>query len=69
MPRLLLLTSFVLLIANSSFAQSGDPTPSQCLLVRFAAARRYALEHYGAEAVKTGDKCFTKQAARGSRSY
>ena len=76
MPRLLLLTGFVLLIANSSFAQSEDPTPSQCLLVRqavaqygFAAARRYALEHYGAEAVKTGDKCFTKQAARGSRSY
>jgi hypothetical protein len=76
MPRLLLLTGVVLLIADSSFAQSGDPTPSQCLLVRqavaqygFAAARRYALEHYGPEAVKTGDKCFTKQAARGSRSY
>ena len=76
MPRLLLLTGVVLLIADSSFAQSADPTPSQCLLVRqavaqygFAAARRYALEHYGSEAVKTGDKCFTKQAARGSRSY
>jgi hypothetical protein len=76
MLRLLLLAGVVLLMADSSFAQSGEPTPSQCLLVRqavaqygFAAARRYALEHYGAEAVKTGDKCFTKQAARGSRSY
>jgi hypothetical protein len=75
MRRSLLLVGVVLLIADSSFAQ-GEPTPSQCLLVRqavaqygFAAARRYALEHYGAEAVKTGDKCFTKQAARGSRSY
>jgi hypothetical protein len=38
MPRLLLLTSFVLLIANSSFAQSGVSTPSQCLLVRQAVA-------------------------------
>jgi hypothetical protein len=74
MLRLLLLTGVVLLIADPAFAQ--EPTASQCLLVRqavaqygFAAARRYALEHYGPEAVKTGDKCFTKQAARGSRSY
>ena len=77
MPRLLLLIGVVLLIADSSFAQNApDPSPSQCLLVRqavaqygFAAARRYALEHYGPEAVKTGNKCFTRQAARGSRSY
>jgi hypothetical protein len=74
MPRLLLLTGVVLLIADYAFAQ--DPSPTQCLMVRqavaqygFAAARRYALEHYGPEAVKTGDKCFTKQAARGPRSY
>ena len=27
----------------------------------FAAARQHALETYGPEAVKTGDKCFTPQ--------
>jgi hypothetical protein len=43
----------------------------QCQLLRlavaqygFAAARRHALETYGPEAVKTGDKCFMKQAVR-----
>ena len=35
----------------------------------FAAARRHALETYGPEAVKTGDKCFTKQTGRGTSSY
>jgi hypothetical protein len=34
-----------------------------------AAARRHALETYGPEAVKTGDKCFTKQTGRGTSSY
>ena len=70
MPRLLLLTGVVLLIADYCFAQdySPDPTPMQCLLIRqavaqygFAAARQHALETYGPEAAKTGDKCFTKQ--------
>jgi hypothetical protein len=77
MPRLLLLTGVVLLIADYCFAQdySPDPTPMQCLLIRqavaqygFAAARQHALETYGPEAVKTGDKCFTKQTERGSGS-
>jgi hypothetical protein len=62
---------------NYSFAQSApDSTPMQCQLIRlavaqygFAAARRHALETYGPEAVKTGDKCFTKQAVRGTSSY
>jgi len=77
MPRLLLLTGVVLLMADYSFAQdSPDPTPTQCQLIRlavaqygFAAARRHALETYGPEAVKTGDKCFTKQSGRGTSSY
>src|SRR6516164_8485433 len=72
MPRLLLLTGIVLLIADYSFAQdSPDPTPMQCQLIRlavaqygFAAARRHALETYGPEAVKTGDKCFTNVGLR-----
>jgi hypothetical protein len=73
---LLLLTGVVLLLADYSFAQdSPDPTPMQCLLIRqavaqygFAAARQHALETYGPEAVKTGDKCFTKQTGRGTSS-
>jgi len=71
-PRLLLLTGVILLTADYSFAQySPDPTPMQCQLIRlavaqygFAAARQHALETYGPEAVKTGDKCFTKGRAR-----
>ena len=69
---LLLLTGVILLTADYSFAQySPDPTPMQCQLIRlavaqygFAAARQHALETYGPEAVKTGDKCFTKGRAR-----
>jgi hypothetical protein len=69
MPRSLLLTAVFLLMADYAFAQ--DPSPMQCLLIKqavaqygYAAARRHALETYGPEAVKTGDKCFAKQAAR-----
>jgi hypothetical protein len=43
----------------------------QCLLIKqaaaqygYAASRRHALETYGPEAVKTGDKCFSKQTGR-----
>jgi hypothetical protein len=69
---LLLLTGIVLLMADYSFAQdSPDPTPMQCQLIKlavaqygFAAARRHALETYGPEAVKTGDKCFTNVGLR-----
>ena len=72
MPRLLLLTGVILPMANYALAQySPDPTPMQCQLIRsavaqygFAAARQHALETYGPEAVKTGDKCFTKQEGR-----
>ena len=76
MPRLLL-TGIILLMADYSFAQdSPDPTPMRCQLIRqavgqygFAAARQHALETYGPEAVKTGDKCLTKQTERGTGSY
>jgi len=68
MPRLLLLTGVILLMANYAFTQDSDPTPMQCQLIRsavaqygFAAGRQHALETYGPEAVKTGDKCFTTQ--------
>jgi hypothetical protein len=77
MARFLFLTGAILLMADYSFAQdSPDPTPMQCQLIRvavaqygFAAARRHALETYGPEAVKTGDKCFTKHIGRGNGPY
>jgi hypothetical protein len=75
MPRFLILAGVILLMADYSFAQdySPDPTPAQCQLIKqavaqygYAASRRYALENYGPEAAKTGDKCFTKRAGRGN---
>jgi len=59
----------LLCVADHAFAQtSPDPTAMQCQLIRsaaaqfgYAAARRHALETYGAEAVAAGDKCFTEQ--------
>lgn len=67
MLKFLLLIGFSLLVLDPAFAQdSPDPTPMQCHSIRlavaqyqFAAARQHALETYGLEAVKTGDKCFT----------
>jgi hypothetical protein len=67
--RALLLTGAVVLVADDSFAQaSPDPTSMQCQMIRlavaqygYAAAKRHALETYGPEAVKVGDKCFTEQ--------
>lgn len=67
--RGLLLTGVVLLMPDHSFAKtSPDPTSMQCQLIRlavaqygYAAARRHALETYGPEAVKVGDKCFKAQ--------
>lgn len=61
--------AMLLCMADHSFAQaSPDPTSMQCQLLRlavaqygYAAARRHALETYGPEAVKVGDKCFTEQ--------
>jgi hypothetical protein len=72
MRRLLLSTGVILLMGDYSFAQSSaDPTPMQCQLIKqavaqygYAASRRHALETYGPEAVKTGDKCFTKAEAQ-----
>jgi hypothetical protein len=71
--RILLLTGAILLTADYSLAQSSpDPTPMQCQMLKlavaqygYAAARRHALATYGPEAVKTGDKCFTKQERAG----
>jgi hypothetical protein len=67
--RALLVTVVILLMPDHSFAQtSPEPTSMQCQLIRlavaqygYAAARRHALETYGPEAVKVGDRCFKGQ--------
>ncbi len=65
MLKFLLLICFGLLLTDYAFAQ--DPTPMQCQMIRqavaqygYAAARQHALDTYGPEAVRVGDKCFTK---------
>ncbi len=70
-----LLSGAVLLTADYSFAQVS-PDPMQCQQIRqaaaqygFANARRHALETYGPEAVKSGDKCFARQTQRLSSSH
>jgi hypothetical protein len=76
MPRFLLLIGFSLLMTDYAFAQDApDPTPMQCRLITlavaqygYAAARQHALEAYGPEAVKTGDKCFTNETVSGTGS-
>jgi hypothetical protein len=74
MRKLLFFAGLILLLTDYSFAQ--DPSPMQCQLIKqavaqygYAASRRHALETYGPEAVKTGDKCFSKQTGRGTNSY
>jgi hypothetical protein len=72
MLRFLLLTAAILLMPDYSFAQSSpDPTPAQCEQLKqavaqygYASARRHALETWGPEAVKFGDKCFTKKTGQ-----
>lgn len=75
MPRFVFLVGAILLMTETSFAQdnSPDPSPMQCQMIRlavaqygYAASRRHALETYGPEAVKTGDKCFAKRNGRGT---
>jgi hypothetical protein len=72
MPRLLLLAGVILLMTDYAFAQ--DPSPMQCQLIKqavaqygYAASRRHALENYGPEAVKTGDKCLAKHTGRSAK--
>jgi hypothetical protein len=77
MSRMLLLIGLTLLATDCACAQdSPDPTPMQCHLIKLAvaqygysAARQHALETYGAEAVRTGDKCFAKDMAGGAPSH
>lgn len=68
MPRVLVLTGAILLMADYSSAQTQELDPMQCQQLKqavaqygYAAARRHAMATYGPEAVKAGDKCLTKQ--------
>ena len=67
MLRFLLLMGASLLISDYAYAQSMDLDPAQCEQLRqavaqygYANARRHAMENYGPEAVKAGDKCLAR---------
>lgn len=74
MLRLLLVTSSILLLADYSYAQVQELDPAQCEQLKqavaqygYAAARRHAMDNYGPEAVKAGDKCLA--GSHRSRRY
>lgn len=77
MSRLLLLIGLTLLVTDYACAQDApDPSPMQCHLIKLAvaqygysAARQHALETYGPEAVRVGDKCFAKDMRGGDPSH
>jgi hypothetical protein len=75
MPRFLLVTSAILLMADYAYAQVQDLDPAQCEQLRqavaqygYAAARRHAMEHYGPEAVRAGDKCLGRSGGARRRT-
>jgi hypothetical protein len=70
MARLLVGITAVFLLTNPLLAQSAQPVPggAECEQIRvavatygYAAARRYALVHYGKEAARYGDRCLTRE--------
>jgi hypothetical protein len=76
MPKFVVLTGAILLLPSYSFAQdlSNHPNPSQCQQIRqavaqygYAAAKQYAMQNYGPEAVRFGEQCFAGQATRSIR--
>jgi hypothetical protein len=74
MLRLLFLAGAFLLMAEYAFAQA--PNPMQCQQVReavarygYAAARRHALENYGAQAVRAGDQCLGRHYGTRFRTH
>lgn len=77
MSRFVLLVGFSLLAVSHAFAQeSSDLSAMQCNLVKqavaqygYAAARQHALETYGPEAVRVGDKCLAKATGSGLRAH
>jgi hypothetical protein len=63
MTRILLAVGVALLLTNGAWAQSQancDQIRDAVAKYGYEAARRHALQHYGPEAVKEGDKCLPK---------
>src|SRR6266513_1386244 len=61
MIRLLVGLGVVLLLTNSSLAQSYCQQVRQAVATYgYAAAKRHAMAHYGRKAVRAGDRCLTK---------
>jgi hypothetical protein len=58
MSRILVALGVVLLLTNSSFAQSYCQQVMQAIMIYgYDAARQHAMTHYGREAVEAGDRC------------
>ena len=67
MIRILAAIGMTLLVATPALAQSYCAQVRQGVATYgYSAARRYALAHYGAEAVRYGDRCL-RSAHRGYR--
>jgi hypothetical protein len=63
MTRTLVAGSVVLLLTDYAWCQSNCEQIRQAVATYgYEAARRHAMIHYGAEAVKEGDKCLPKEA-------
>jgi hypothetical protein len=63
--EILIALGVVLLLPNPSFAQSHCAQVRQAVATYgYTAARRHALAHYGAKAVRTGDRCLARRHAR-----
>jgi hypothetical protein len=69
MLKFLLAIAAILLMADYSRAQPTELDPAQCEQLKqavaqygYAAARRHAMDTYGPEAVKAGDKCLDRPA-------
>jgi hypothetical protein len=51
----------VFLVPNASYAQASCEAIRQAVAIYgYEASRRHALEHYGEEAVKFGDRCLAQ---------
>jgi len=71
MTRILVTIGLALLLTDYAAAQSAancDQIRQAVAQYGYAAARRHAMTHYGAEAVRAGDKCLTGVRGAGGRA-
>lgn len=60
---------FVFLVPDAAYAQAYCEAIRQAVAIYgYEASRRHALEHYGEEAVKFGDRCLAQDRTKGDRT-